>query len=434
MRIAGDIFTFLTFFFLPFLGGNHLPLFYVSIDRFWIETIFGVCLVISVMLRYMRSEREPTGFIGFAVCFLPFALLSAISLSYSWNRFSTLISLSILVWALGGVYLFLLSPKKELCLAGLVAGATMSSVSAILQHLILFPNLMKTFAQGMYASLLREQAGIPFASYSYHNILGGYLAFVLPLAIYFSVYKKSILSTIASSIIIVGVVLTSTRIGLGIVFLCLLASFVLFFFSRNKAGLLKVVGIVVLSALISVSVLYGGKKTSNVGVQSILSYKAKTAYSDLSTVNTRTDIWKNGLSAFRNSPVVGYGAGAFEYAYRKYFDGGSYTGVAHSLVIKTLVDLGVVGLLCLFVLSWWSTGAGKELYPGPSGKVCNNVRSGRITLWSYRFFLRRSLPCNYLLRCISLCSSAEIWRGQNCSLLPRVNTCELSPLSLCSFS
>ena len=348
MRLAGDIFTFLTFFLLPFLGGNHLPLFYINIDRFWIETFFGVCLVISVMLRFMRNERAPTGFIRFAICFLPFALLSAISLSYSWNRFSTLISLSILVWALGGVYLFLLSPKKELCLAGLVAGATMSSVGAIFQHLILFPNLMKTFAQGMYASLLKEQAGIPFASYSYHNILGGYLAFVLPLAIYFSVYKKGILSTIASSVIIVGVVLTSTRIGLGIVFLCLLASFVLFFSTRNKHGLLKLVGIVVLSVLISVSILYGGKKTSNIGVQNILSYKAKTAYSDLSTINTRTDIWKNSLNAFRNSPVVGYGAGAFEYAYRKYFDGGSYTGVAHSLVIKTLVDLGVIGLLCLF--------------------------------------------------------------------------------------
>ena len=368
MRIAGDAFTFLTFFFLPFLGGNHLPLFYVSIDRFWIETIFGICLVISVMLRFMRSEKAPAGFIAFAVCFLPFALLSAISLSYSWNRFSTFISLSILVWALGGVYLFLLSPKKELCFAGLVAGATISSVGAIIQHLVLFPNLMKTFAQGMYASLLREQAGIPFASYSYHNILGGYLAFVLPLAIYFSVYKKSILSTIASSIIIVGVVLTSTRIGLGIVFLCLLASFVLFFFSRNKAGLLKVVVVVVLSAVISVSVLYGGKKTSNVGVQNVLSYKAKTAYSGLSTINTRTNIWKNGLSAFRNSPVVGYGAGAFEYAYRKYFDGGSYTGVAHSLVIKTLVDLGLIGLLCLFFYLGGVLGRAKNSIQGPLGR------------------------------------------------------------------
>ena len=368
MRIAGDAFTFLTFFFLPFLGGNHLPLFYVSIDRFWIETIFDICLVISVMLRFMRSEKAPAGFIAFAVCFLPFALLSAISLSYSWNRFSTLISLSILIWALGGVYLFLLSPKKEICFAGLVAGATMSSVSAIIQHLVLFPNLMKTFAQGMYAILLREQAGIPFASYSYHNILGGYLAFVLPLAIYFSVYKKSILSTIASSIIIVGVVLTSTRIGLGIVFLSLFASFVLFFFSRNKAGLLKVVGIVVLSALISVSILYGGKKTSNIGVQNILSYKVKTAYSDLSTVNTRTDIWRNGLSAFRNSPVVGYGAGAFEYAYRKHFDGNSYTGVAHSLAIKTLVDLGVLGLLCLLLYLGGVIGQARRFIRDPLGR------------------------------------------------------------------
>ena len=31
-------------------------------------------------------------------------------------------------------------------------------------------------------------------------------------------------------------------------------------------------------------------------------------------------------------------------------------------------------------------------------------------------------------------SSAEIWRCQNCSPLPRVNTCELSPFVLCLFS
>ena len=368
MRLIANIFTFLTFFFLPFLGGNHLPLFYISIDRFWIETLFSVFLVISVMLRFMRSDKDPADFIIFSLYLLPFAILSAISLSYSWNRFSTLLSLSILVWAIGGVYLFLQSPKKEICLAGLVVGATMSSVSAIFQHLILFPNLMKTFSQGMYASLLREQAGIPFASYSYHNILGGYLAFILPLAIYFSVYKKSIVSTIASSIIIVGVVLTSTRIGLGIVILCLLASFVLFILSKNKIGLLKVIGIVAMCAVISVSVLYGVKKTNNVGVQNIISYKAKSAYSDLSTMNTRTDIWKNGLSAFRNAPIVGYGAGAFEYAYRKYFDGNSYTGVAHSLVIKTLVELGVIGLLCLFFYLGGVLGYVKNFIKDPLGR------------------------------------------------------------------
>jgi hypothetical protein len=50
MQMFANIFTFLTFSLIPFLGGNHLTIFYVNIDKFWIETLFGVCLVISVML------------------------------------------------------------------------------------------------------------------------------------------------------------------------------------------------------------------------------------------------------------------------------------------------------------------------------------------------------------------------------------------------
>jgi len=65
---------------------------------------------------------------------------------------------------------------------------------------------------------------------------------------------------------------------------------------------------------------------------------------------------------------VGYGAGAFEYAYRKYFDGNSYTGVAHSLVIKTLVDLGVIGLLCLFFYLGGVLGQAKNFIRDPLGK------------------------------------------------------------------
>lgn len=351
MPILANIIVFLTFFMVPFLGGNHLPLYYISIDKFWIETLFIILLILSAMLTYLSQPRRQSNFLKFAIFLAPFLLLSAISLLYSWNRFSTLISLSILILALGTVYVFLISPKKEICFVGLIAGAALSSVAAILQHQILFPNLMKVFTHGRYASLLMEQSGIPFASYAYHNILGGYLAFVLPLAIYFSVYKKSVLSIIASSIIIVGVVITSTRIGLGIAFLGLIAYLALFFYSRNRLGILKVLGVVALSAIICLSLLYGGKAGKNSGVQNVIAQKAKTAYTQLSTLNTRTDIWKNGLAAFRNSPLVGYGAGTFEYAYRKYFDGNSYTGVAHSTLIKTSVELGILGLLCfLFYL------------------------------------------------------------------------------------
>ena len=351
MRIAGEVFAFLTFFMIPFLGGNHLSLYYVSIDRFWIETLFTILLIISAMLTYLNQQRGQSDFLRFARFFVPFLLLSAVSLLYSWNRFSTLISLSILIMSLGAVYVFLISPKKEVCFTGLVAGAALSSFAAILQHQILFPNLMKTFTHGRYASLLIEQSGIPFASYAYHNILGGYLAFVLPLAIYLTIYRKSFSSGIASSLIITGVVLTSTRIGLAIVLLGLIANLVLFFYSRNRLGIMKILGVVTLSAIICLSLLYGGTAGKNTGVQSVIAQKAKTAYTQLSTLNTRTDIWKNGLAAFKNSPLVGYGAGTFEYAYRKYFDGNSYTGVAHSALIKTIVELGILGLLCfLFYL------------------------------------------------------------------------------------
>jgi O-antigen ligase len=351
MQLFANIFVFLTFFVVPFLGGNHLPLYYVSMDRFWIETLFIILLIISAMLTYLNQQRGQSDFLRFARFFVPFLLLSAVSLLYSWNRFSTLNSLSILILALGAVYVFLMSTKKEVCFAGLVAGAALISFAAILQHQILFPNLMKAFTHGKYASLLMEQSGIPFASYAYHNILGGYLAFILPLAIYLTIYRKSISSGFASSLIITGVVLTSTRIGLAIVLLGLIANLVIFIYSRNRLGILKILGVVILSAIICLSLLYGSKAEKSTGVQNVIAQKAKTAYTQLSTLNTRTDIWKNGLAAFRNSPLVGYGAGTFEYAYRKYFDGNSYTGVAHSALIKTIVELGILGLLCfLFYL------------------------------------------------------------------------------------
>ena len=76
--------------------------------------------------------------------------------------------------------------------------------------------------------------------------------------------------------------------------------------------------------------------------------KTKAVSADLSTLNTRTDIWKNALNAFRHSPIFGYGAGSFEYAYRKYFDGNSYTGVAHSSLVKIAVELGLIGVICFF--------------------------------------------------------------------------------------
>lgn len=352
MNFLGEAFSFFTFFFIPFLGGNHLPLFYITIDRFWIEGAFGIAMILSLLFQYLKGRRQSRDFLKFGYFFFPYLAVTAISLFYSWNKFNTCLSIGVLVWAAGAVYLASLSPNKQFLIMGLVAGAGASSACAIIQHLFLFPNLADAFQQGLYAQILREQQGIPFSSYAYHNILGGYLAFVFPLSVYLGVCTKKISALLVSALIVTGVVLTSTRIGLGIVILATVAIISLTIMRRIRWGLTKIIAILILGAGLSFLLLHGGEKRGDIGVQQVISQKVRTAHEQLSTINTRTDIWKNALSAFVHKPIVGYGAGAFEYAYRKYFDGNSYTSVAHSVIIKTLVELGIVGLICLFYFAF----------------------------------------------------------------------------------
>ena len=71
MQLLANIFVFLTFFMIPFLGGNHLPLYYISIDRFWIEGIFGIFLVIAITLSFLKDKTLPTGFFRFSFSSYP---------------------------------------------------------------------------------------------------------------------------------------------------------------------------------------------------------------------------------------------------------------------------------------------------------------------------------------------------------------------------
>ncbi|OPX92511.1 MAG: O-Antigen ligase [Syntrophorhabdus sp. PtaB.Bin006] len=376
--LAG-LLIFFVFLTIPFLGGNHLPLSFITIDRFWIDGAFGVLLIIATVLEYLGNEKSRPNVFRFCWFFLPFFGMTAISFFYSWNRFNTVAGVSVLVWSFGAVYLYSLCSKKDVCLAGLVAGAALSAVGAMIQHKILFPSLVNVFTQGYYAHLLKEQSGVPFASYLYHNMLGGYLAFVFPLSLYYTAYKKSTVSLFASAVIMTGVVLTSTRIGLGIVLLTLFASTVMLLLERDKKGMIRTLCVVVLASLLSLAMLSGGQKQKSFGVQYAIAHKAKTAYTDLSTINTRTDIWKNAMSAFRNKPWVGYGAGSFEYGYRKYFDGNSYTAVAHSTLAKIAVELGIFGLLCYCFYVYGICLYVKGRLKGPLGRfIILSVLSGTL--------------------------------------------------------
>ena len=355
--MPAKILSFITFALVPFLGGNHLALFYINIDKFWIETAFAVLLILSIVVVNFSVSRTRPDYPHFFKFFIPFFAVNVISLFYSWNPFGTVLSINTLIWAAGCVYLFLICPWKNICFLGLVAGGAGSALSAILQHLILFPNLRSAFQQGMYAHILREQSGIPFASYSHHNMLGGYLAVIFSLALYFAASRKGIAAVIASvgaaALIVTGTVLTSTRIGLGIIVICLVGTFIYLMVTSEERGrtAIRICGVVVLAIVICFALLHTSGKQKAAGVQGVITQKTKAVYKDLSTLNTRTDIWRNALAVIKNKPVLGVGPGAFEYGYRKYFDGGSYTVAAHSVIVKTVVELGVIGLLCfLFYL------------------------------------------------------------------------------------
>lgn len=349
MKFLSNSLVFITFFVVPFLGGNHLPLFYISIDRFWIEGIFSFALILSILFQYLAKQNNIHNFSKFLIFFLPFAIITVLSITYSWNKFNTVQSICVLTYVTSVVYLYSLCPDKNVCLIALVAGAAAISIAAIFQHIFLFPQLTATFQQGLYAQVLREQFGIPFGSYMYHNMLGGYLAFIFPISLYYATFKKNPIYIISSALIITGVVLTASRISLGIIVLALLVSLLIYIWKRNKWVFVRFLLVIITACSLSWIIIYSGSTAKDSGVQKIIVEKAKTARTQLSTINTRTEIWKNALNAFQNKPLLGFGAGAFEYGYRKYFDGNSYTGVAHSTLVKIAVELGIIGLACLLI-------------------------------------------------------------------------------------
>jgi O-antigen ligase len=333
-----------TFFLIPFLGGNHLPIHFVTIDRFWIESTFVLFLTVSMLLAYLRNHGKLPGSRGFLLLYLPYLAINGISVLYTYSLFNTLSTLNVLAWSLGSVYLYMSSDRKDMLLKALVLGALALSLCAFMQYLFLFPALRNVFRVGKYASLLREQSGIPFSSYIYHNILGGYLLLVLPMALYFGVIKRNVLYILASSVILTALIFSSTRIGMGLSLLTCLICLALALKRRQMKDLMILSVIITCTGLLTFGFIHGVKETRDADVRHALKDKAKTAYTQLRTMNTRTEIWREGIKAFRAKPIQGFGAGAFEYAYREYSDGTNQTLFAHSALIKMAVETGILGL------------------------------------------------------------------------------------------
>jgi O-antigen ligase len=78
-----------------------------------------------------------------------------------------------------------------------------------------------------------------------------------------------------------------------------------------------------------------------------------------STGSGRLEIWKVGLTAFRNSPIVGQGFGSFPFAYDRAYMTVSldrnvfWHRAPHNNLLWVAVELGIVGL-AIFLYAWWA--------------------------------------------------------------------------------
>ncbi len=337
------LFLPLPFFLIPFLGGNHLSLYYVTIDKFWIESTFVLFLVFAVLFQ----SRNKNLFTGKTVLyfFIPFAIINLISVFYTWNIFSTMNEMNTLIWIAGSVYIFINAKKRDVFLYALVLGTVLSAICAIAQSKFLFPGLVETFKGGTHADMVRAQA-IPFSSFLHYNVFGGFMCSVLPLAFYFGAVKKKWIYMPITALIIVGLIISTSRIAMGLSFLAAVYFVVSTLKNKDFKGVFSIVAVVLTGIAITFVLLQTGKAGDFRGLTGELEKKAHVTRSEVKTLNTRTEIWKNGFAAFRANPLTGYGAGAFEYGYRKYFDGGIYTKHAHTVILKYGVELGIMGLLC----------------------------------------------------------------------------------------
>ncbi len=333
---------------IPFLGGNHLSLFYFTIDKFWIETFFVLSLFIAVSFSFYKRKEVPTGFFKFMLFFMPFLLMNIASLFYTWNRLDTLSELNIIVWIVGCVYLYTISENRDALLKVLILGTTLSVICMIIQYKVLLPKLMEFFKDGMYAPIIKGKV-VPFSSFLNEATLGGYFLFLIPLSIYFGVIQKKILYMVTSSIIIFGLLFSLSRMAMFIGALSIIACFVLLIMKNQLKKALSLILIVLFALTMLVSVVYIDGKEKNVDFQDRVINRIKKTPTHIKTLTYRTMTWEIGFNAFLDKPLSGYGAGTFEHAYKKHYNATLYTKYAHNVFIKIMVELGLLGLISFLI-------------------------------------------------------------------------------------
>jgi len=98
--------------------------------------------------------------------------------------------------------------------------------------------------------------------------------------------------------------------------------------------------------------------------------------------NSRGLYWSEGLKVGQHELLAGAGAGGFDTARTRYTTNPEEVGHAHSYVIETFADFGLIGIaLSLALLVAWALAVGRTLSTGqPDGGTHAAERTGLITM------------------------------------------------------
>jgi O-antigen ligase len=261
-----------------------------------------------------------------AACFVAWTSLTclwSIDPAASLARTATFVQLLVLCVI---VFIQCDTPRRtRILLMSYVAGACVASLATIVRY-----------SQGLQ-TYWRRYAAPGFDP----NDLGITVALAVPTALYLG-------GTWRAAVLLIGaaVLLTASRTAM----IATALGFVFVLWTWRKATARERATGLVLAAALAVGAIYLAPEPAR--------QRLATTTTEISrgTLHNRTTIWKAGVRAFRERPLLGAGTGAYPDAVKPYIGVPGRPGheyVAHNVFLSVLVETGLLGfaLYCSFLLS-----------------------------------------------------------------------------------
>ncbi|MCM8780437.1 MAG: O-antigen ligase family protein [Candidatus Omnitrophica bacterium] len=227
---------------------------------------------------------------------------------------------------IGGIILLVFTAslptsEKNRVISYLVNVGLIISLLAIYQYTFGFSHLVNYTGKKEITDLFtldyisRRRPFLPFVT---PNLLGGYLAMIIPLGL---IYKKKIWIVIP---IAVALVLTASLGAL----LSLLVGLILYFYLKGGLNQKSIVPIFVILAIISLVFIFRS---------SAQKYHTQPIFSTLMRLN----YWQDSLKIIKKYPLIGVGLGNFNLANSRY---------AHNSYLQLWAEMGVLGIIAFLWL------------------------------------------------------------------------------------